>query len=104
SGWVSRRTQRHHAWVKTHRHLFTGSDAISAESFLDLLDGQAVGLIVWLVMPVVVALKSKQLVSVAFSNHLEVDAPLHPSFSTRNVLVQPKTQSLTERAASVILF
>ena len=78
-GW-GQRNQRHNGWAKTQRLLFRDSDTTSAESFLDLLDGQAVGLIVWLVMPVVVALKSKQLVSVAFSNHLEVDAPLHPGF------------------------
>ena len=60
--------------------LFRDSDIMSAEGFLNLLDGQTVGLIVWLIVPVVVALKSKQLIPVSFSDHLEVDAPLHPGF------------------------
>jgi hypothetical protein len=74
------------------------------EGFLDLLDCQAVGLIVRLVEAIVVALKGEQLLSVSFSDHLDVNATFHPGFQARNAFIQPRKQTVEERTASVILF
>src|ERR1700730_5006194 len=74
------------------------------ERFLDLFSGKAIGLIVRLVMQIVVALKGKQLVSVAFPDHSNVNAPFHPGFQPRKALVKPRKQSLEQWAMSAILF
>ena len=52
----------------------------ATERFLDFFDGHTVGLIVRLVILVMVALKGKQLVSIAFPDHCNVNAPFHPGF------------------------
>jgi hypothetical protein len=55
-----------------------GTPVRATERFLDFFDGHAVGLIVRLIILVVVSLKGKQLVSVALSDHGNVNAPFHP--------------------------
>ena len=73
------------------------------ERFLDLFGRQPIGLIVRLVVQIVVALKGKQLFSVAFPDHCNVNAPLHPSFQTRKTLVKPGKHGLQQWAVSAIL-